>query len=157
MVLRGKLYSESWMIHCHSFSYLFSAGSFVYPYYQETPYLTLIWPTERQFLFPNSPTSIVKTFSQPSQIYPTGVFCFSLKKKIENHHPEKEYFIHASLSSDRKIFSTQNGMKKKKKEKRSAWISKSIWKIGKRFKNAKKQPVIPAGVKLPSYYMWYRP
>lgn len=77
-----------------------------------------MWPTERQFLFPNSPTRIVRTFSQASQIYPTGVFCFSLKKKkktFEHHHPEKEYFIHASLSSDRKIFSTQNGMRKKKR------------------------------------------
>lgn len=28
---------------------------------------------------------------------------------------KKEYFIHASLANDRKMFSTQNGMKKKKK------------------------------------------
>lgn len=46
---------------------------------------------------------------------------------------KKEYFIHASLANDRKMFSTQNGMKKKKKW--SAWISKGIWKIGKRIKN----------------------
>lgn len=53
-------------------------------------------------------------------------------KKHLKTHPEEAYFIHASLSIDRKVFTTQNGMKKKK---RSVYISNSVWKIGRRIKN----------------------
>ena len=75
------------------------------------------------------------------------MFCFSLKKKkFENHHPEKEYFIRAGLSNEGENIQYSNGIKKKKK---SALISKDIWKTGKRIKNTK-APVIPAGLKLPS-------
>ena len=45
------------------------------------------------------------------------MFCFSLKKKkFENHHPEKEYFIHAGLSNEGENIQYSNGIKKKKSQ-----------------------------------------
>ena len=74
-----------------------------------------------------------------------SVLFFLKKKKIQNHHPEKEYFIHAGLSNEGETIQYSKWNLKKK----PAWISKDIWKTGKRIKNTK-APVIPAGLKLPS-------
>lgn len=43
------------------------------------------------------------------------LFLFKKKKNFENHHPEKEYFIHAGLSNEGENIQYSNGIKKKKK------------------------------------------
>lgn len=73
------------------------------------------WPIERQVPIPKTTHWHCKNILTGLTNLTNWVFCLPFKKTLENHHPEKEYFIHASLANDRKMFSTQNGMKKKKK------------------------------------------
>ena len=101
-----------------------------------------------EFLSPNSPNwQSEEALTSSTSLTSWSVLLLKKKKKFENHHPEKEYFIHAGLSNEGENIQYSKWNLKKKKQ--SAWISKDIWKTGKRIKNTK-APVIPAGLKLPS-------